>query len=156
MVIGADGVKVYSSLDKVVQFNSSVSSTYKINSNFTLNGSLGYSFGKEKQGESLPLISPVSYKVNVVYNKEFFTSKIEMVGAGAQHQYSKTYGEDKTKKYTILNLDAGYKFYVNNDAIVLKTGIENVLNTYYSTYSDWKNIPRMGRNIFVNLSYILK
>jgi iron complex outermembrane receptor protein len=156
MVIGADGVKVYSSLDKVLQFNSSINSTYKINSNFTLNGSVGYNYGKEINGENLPLISPISYKANVVFNKGLFNSKIEIVGAGAQHQYSKTYGEDKTKKYTILNFDAGYKFYINNDALVLKTGIENVLNTYYSTYSDWKNIPRMGRNIFVNLSYILK
>ena len=156
MVIGADGVKVYSSLDKVLQFNSNLSSSYRINTNFTTNASIGYNYGREINGENLPLISPISYKVNVVFNKGLFNSKIEIVGAGTQHQYSKTYGEDKTKKYAILNLDAGYKFYINNDALVLKTGIENTLNTYYSTYSDWKNIPRMGRNIFVNLSYILK
>ena len=104
----------------------------------------------------MPLISPITYKANVVYTKGFFNSKIEVSGAGTQNQFSKIYGEDRTKKYTIFNFDAGYKFYINNDAVVLKTGIENVLNTYYSTYSDWKNIPRMGRNIFVNLSYILK
>ena len=156
MVIGADGVKVYNSLDEVIQFNTSLSANYKFNSNFTLNGSVGYNYGKEVNGENLPLISPISYKANLVYTKGFFNSKIEVMGAGTQHQFSKTYGEDKTKNYTIINLDAGYKFYINNDSIILKTGIENVLNTYYSTYSDWKNIPRMGRNIFVNLSYILK
>jgi iron complex outermembrane receptor protein len=156
MVIGADGVKVYSSLDKVIQFNSSFNASYKFNSSFTVNGSVGYNYGKEVNGENLPLISPISYKANLVYTQGFFNSKIEVIGAGTQRQFSKTYGEDKTKKYTIVNLDAGYKFYINNDSIILKTGIENVLNTYYSTYSDWKNIPRMGRNIFVNLSYILK
>lgn len=156
MVIGADGVKVYSSLDKVIQFNTSLNSSYIFNSNFTINGSVGYNYGKEVNGGNLPLISPVSYKANLVYAKGFFSSKIEVAGAGTQYQFSKIYGEDKTKKYTIINLDAGYKFYINNDRIILKTGIENALNTYYSTYSDWKNIPRMGRNIFVNLSYILK
>ncbi len=156
MVIGADGVKVYSSLGNVLQFNTSLSTTYKFNSNFTLNGSVGYNYGKEINGENLPLISPISYKANLIYTKGFFNYKIEVVGAGAQNQFSKTYGEDKTKEYTIMNLDTGYKFYINNDNIVLKTGIENILNTHYSTYSDWKNIPRMGRNIFVNLSYILK
>ncbi len=156
MVIGADGVKVYRSLEKVLQFNFALISSYKINSHFTLNGSLVYNYGKEIDGENLPLISPISYKANVVFTKDFFTSKVEVVGNGTQHRYSKTYGEDKTKKYTILNVDAGYKFYINNDTFILKTGIENVLNTYYSTYSDWKNIPRNGRNIFVNLSYVLK
>lgn len=156
MVIGADGVKVYGTLNNVLQFNSALSTSYKFNSNFTLNGSVGYNYGKEINGENLPLISPISYKANLVYIKEFFNTKIEVVGAGTQNNFSKIYGEDKTKEYTIINLDAGYKFYINNDNIILKTGIENVFNTYYSTYSDWKNIPRMGRNIFVNLSYILK
>ena len=156
MVIGADGVKVYSSLDKVLQFNSTLSTSYKINTNFTTNASIGYNYGKEISGEHLPLIAPFSYKANLIYKKNVFTSKIEMVGAGTQVNYSKSYGEDKTKKYTVFNFDAGYKFYINNDALILKTGVENIFNTYYSTYSDWKNIPRMGRNIFVNLSYILK
>ncbi|WP_237277663.1 TonB-copper family protein [Tenacibaculum ovolyticum] len=156
MVIGADGVKVYSTLNNVLQFNSALSASYKFNSNFTLNSTVGYNYGKEIKGENLPLISPISYKANLVYTKGFFNSKIEVVGAGTQNNFSKIYGEDKTKEYTIINLDAGYKFYINNDNIILKTGVENVFNTYYSTYSDWKNIPRMGRNIFVNLSYILK
>ncbi|WP_028888131.1 TonB-copper family protein [Tenacibaculum ovolyticum] len=156
MVIGADGVKVYSALNNVLQFNSALSASYKFNSNFTLNSTVGYNYGKEIKGENLPLISPISYKANLVYTKGFFNSKIEVVGAGTQNNFSKIYGEDKTKEYTIINLDAGYKFYINNDNIILKTGVENVFNTYYSTYSDWKNIPRMGRNIFVNLSYILK
>ena len=156
MVIGADGVKVYGTLNNVLQFNSALSASYKFNSNFTLNSTVGYNYGKEIKGENLPLISPISYKANLVYTKGFFNSKIEVVGAGTQNNFSKIYGEDKTKEYTIINLDAGYKFYINNDNIILKTGVENVFNTYYSTYSDWKNIPRMGRNIFVNLSYILK
>ncbi|WBX76671.1 TonB-dependent receptor [Tenacibaculum ovolyticum] len=156
MVIGADGVKVYSALNNVLQYNSALSASYKFNSNFTLNSTVGYNYGKEIKGENLPLISPISYKANLVYTKGFFNSKIEVVGAGTQNNFSKIYGEDKTKEYTIINLDAGYKFYINNDNIILKTGVENVFNTYYSTYSDWKNIPRMGRNIFVNLSYILK
>jgi iron complex outermembrane receptor protein len=156
MVIGATGVKVYGSLDKVLQFNSNVSASYKINKNITTNGMIGYNYGKEINGDYLPLIAPLSYRADITYRKGLFSSKLEMIGAGTQVNYSKLYGEDQTKKYTIVNLDAGYKFYINNDALVLKTGIENALNTYYSTYSNWNNIPRMGRNIFVNLSYIIK
>jgi iron complex outermembrane receptor protein len=156
MVIGATGVKVYGSLDKVLQFNSSINTSYKINKNITTNAMIGYNYGKEINGNHLPLIAPFSYRADITYTKGLFSSKLEMIGAGTQVNYSKLYGEDQTKQYTIVNLDTGYKFYINNDALVFKIGIENVLNTYYSTYSDWNNIPRMGRNIFVNLSYILK
>lgn len=156
MVIGATGVKVYSSLDKVLQFNSTLSTTYKFTNNLSTNASISYNYGKEINGDYLPLISPFSYKASVVYKKNLFTSNLEMVGAGTQVNYSKLYGEDKTKRYTIFNIDAGYKVYINNDALIIKSGIENIFNKYYSTYSDWNNIPRMGRNIFVNLSYILK
>ncbi len=156
MVIGANGVKVYSSLDKVLQFNTSLSTSYKINKNFTANANISYNYGKEIDGEHLPLIAPFSYKTSLSYKKNVFSAKLEMIGAGNQVNYSKIYGEDKTKRYTIFNLDAGYKFYINNDVLILKTGIENMFNTYYSTYSDWNNIPRMGQNIFVNLSYVLK
>ena len=156
MVIGANGVKVYNSLDKVLQYNISLSSAVSLNKNLTTNLALNYNYGREINGHYLPLISPISYRVNLEFTKGFFYSKIDMIGAGKQVNYSKIYGEDSTKSYTIFNIDAGYKFYINNDALIIKTGIENIFNTYYSTYSDWNNIPRMGQNIFVNLSYILK
>ena len=50
----------------------------------------------------------------------------------------------------------GNQFYIKEHKTVLKYGIENILDTTYSTYADWNNIPRQGRNFFVNLSYILQ
>jgi iron complex outermembrane receptor protein len=35
----------------------------------------------------------------------------------------------------------------------LKVGIENIFDSYYSTFSDWNNIPRKGRNVFLNLAF---
>lgn len=40
---------------------------------------------------------------------------------------------------------------MSNLILSLKAGAENLFDAYYSTYADWKNIPRMGRNVFVNL-----
>ena len=37
----------------------------------------------------------------------------------------------------------------------VKLGVENIFDINYTTYSDWNNIPRMGRNLFINLSYHL-
>ncbi|NVK52000.1 MAG: TonB-dependent receptor [Flavobacteriaceae bacterium] len=156
MVIGASGVKIYSSLNSVLQYNTSLSTLYKFNYSFSTKASISYNYGKEINGDNLPLIAPLSYKINLNYKKNLFTSKLEIIGAGTQKNYSILYGEDKTKNYTVLNFDAGYKFYIKNNLLIVKSGIENMFNTYYSTYADWNNIPRMGRNIFVNLSYILK
>lgn len=156
MVIGADGVKVYNSLDNVIMYNTSLKTAYKLNHNWSLNGFVGYNFGKEINGENLPLIAPISYSTSLHFTKDTFITSLEIKGAGTQHKFSRIYGEDKTKNYTILNYNAGYTFYLNSNKLIMKTGVENIFNTYYSTYSDWKNIPRMGRNVFVNLSFIIK
>lgn len=39
--------------------------------------------------------------------------------------------------------------------MIIKTCIENHLKKNYSTYADWNNIPRMERNMYVNLNYLL-
>jgi len=50
-------------------------------------------------------------------------------------------------------LNAGYSFAFDKVKCNVKTGIENVFDTYYSTFSDWNNIPRNGRNFFLNLAF---
>lgn len=44
-----------------------------------------------------------------------------------------------------------YTFKIHNYTAVVQVGAENLTNAYYSTYADWGNIPRMGRNIFTSL-----
>ena len=61
------------------------------------------------------------------------------------------YGEDRTPAYTTLDVSADYTFKIHNYTAVVQVGAENLTNAYYSTYADWGNIPRMGRNIFTSL-----
>jgi iron complex outermembrane receptor protein len=56
----------------------------------------------------------------------------------------------------VVNANASYAFYKGENKIFVKTGVENILDRYYSTFADWKNIPRMGRNIFINVSFVIK
>ena len=70
-----------------------------------------------------------------------------------QTEYNAFYGEDKTHNYTILNANFGYKFNFDKAKLVLNTGVENIFDANYTTYTDWKNLPRMGRNIFINLMF---
>ncbi|MGL2962785.1 TonB-dependent receptor [Flavobacterium sp. RSB2_4_14] len=155
MTIGANGVKVYTSLDYATIFNTSLSFEYKFSKQINWNSQLAYSRGKDFTDVNLPFMSPLSYFSSLTYMKNKFSSEFSIQGNGVQTNYSIPYGEDKTPDYAIINLSFGYKFLINNTNLYTKLGIENLLDAYYSTYSDWNNFPRQGRNIYINLNYNL-
>lgn len=156
MTIGADGVKVFTALNDATIFNASISSIYTISKNINLSGKVGYSLGEDNESNNLPLISPISYGMSLFYKKNLFDAVLEMEGAGKQHQFSAAYGEDKTNNYTIFNASASYHIMFGDQKMYVRAGVDNVFDTYYSTFADWKNIPRMGRNLFLNISYLIK
>jgi iron complex outermembrane receptor protein len=114
---------------------------------------LVYSFGKDFERRNLPFISPLRYSSSLDYKKGKFTSEIAVQGNVAQTQYSLFYGEDRTPSYAILNFDSGYLFNFEKVKCNVKAGIENIFDTYYSTFSDWNDIPRKGRNFFLNVAF---
>jgi len=65
------------------------------------------------------------------------------------------YGETNTADFALLNANFGYKWVVFSSKLYTKISVENILDAYYTTYSDWNKVPRMGRNIFVNLNFNL-
>jgi iron complex outermembrane receptor protein len=155
MTIGADGVKIYENLEYADLINVSLDAQYKILPELTWLGSISYHQGKDNTNRYLPFISPVSYQSGIQYNKKSFSGSVTMKGAGKQVNFSPEFGEDQTSSYTIFSLTFGKTFYLANDLLYAKAGIENIFDTYYSTYTDWRNIPRMGRNFFITLSYTI-
>ncbi|PKP14196.1 MAG: TonB-dependent receptor [Bacteroidetes bacterium HGW-Bacteroidetes-3] len=156
MTIGADGVKVYTALDNATIFTANFSSEYSISDAIRLDGLIGYSLGKGNDNDNLPLISPLNYRLMLRYKNNLFDAEFGMSGAEKQYNYSSVYGEDATNAYTVVNANASYAFYKGENKIFVKTGVENIFDRYYSTFADWKNIPRMGRNIFINVSFVIK
>ena len=156
MTIGADGVKIYTSLDYASIFNSNLSASYDFFNSLNLYGSVAYNIGQDNDGGNLPLIGPLNYRLILHYKKNFFDAEINMNGAAEQSNYSSYYGENETDAYTVFNINASYNFYFGRNTLFLKAGVENIFDIYYSTYADWNNIPRLGRNVFINLSYVLK
>lgn len=156
MTIGAQGVKVYTSLKYSTILNSNLTTSYKFAPSFTWTGYLGYNLGKDHEGNNLPLISPFNYKTTIHYKKNLFDAEINLVGASDQNNYSSEYGEIMAEAYTVFNANLGYSAYFGSQKLFVKTGIENIFDLYYSTYADWNNIPRMGRNVFINISYLIK
>ncbi|MET0760526.1 MAG: TonB-dependent receptor, partial [Flavobacterium sp.] len=153
MTIGASGVKIYTALDYATIFNTDLNIEYQLSQSFKWSGQLVYSYGTDHKKENLPFISPLRYSASLNYKKSQFTSEIGVHGNATQTQYSPFYGEDRTPDYAVLNVSSGYLFTIDKSKLNVKAGIENILDTYYSTFSDWNNIPRKGRDFFLNVAF---
>ncbi|WP_231628670.1 TonB-dependent siderophore receptor [Mangrovimonas sp. ST2L15] len=155
MTIGANGVKQYSALDYATIFDVYLHANFQFFKRFLVHSALGYNYGKGSHGGNLPLIKPFSYIAEVSYTAPYFNVAIQLQGNGNQSRYGYNYGEDETPAYGILNMNLGHVVPFHSNKLVFKYGIENVLDTYYSTYADWNNIPREGRNFYINLSVVM-
>ena len=153
MTIGAEGVKVYRNLEYAQLFNTSLDVEYRMAPALKWTGLITYHRGTDDRGENLPFIAPISYRSGFQYHKNTFSGAIQMSGAAEQLNYNPDFGEDRTPAYTIFSVSAGKTFYLDTDSLIAKVGAENIFDRTYSTYTDWKNIPRMGRNFFLTLSY---
>jgi iron complex outermembrane receptor protein len=151
MTIGASGVKLYTAMDYATIFNVDFSSEFELSKYVKWNFHILYSKGKDSKNNNLPLINPVSYRTSLNYNKQKFSVSLECIGNTTQTQFGSIYGETSTADFAILNTTIGYKFLFNSNKLYLKVGVENMLDGYYTTYSDWNKIPQMGRNVFINL-----
>ncbi|MFD2550599.1 TonB-dependent receptor plug domain-containing protein [Bizionia sediminis] len=154
MTIGADGVRIYNGLSHASIFDVFLNTQYNFTKKLSANATIGYNYGYGSNDENLPLIKPLSYLVEVAYNTTKFNAALQLEGNGNQSNYSSFYGEDETPAYGVLNLNLGNVVQINNQRMIFKYGVENILDTNYSTYADWNNIPRQGRNFYANVSYV--
>jgi iron complex outermembrane receptor protein len=145
------GVKGYTSLDYARLFNISVNANYDILQHLHWTGGLTYARSTDDQGANLPFIRPLSYQASLHYMHGGFGIQSSVHGDFEQKNYSPEYGEDLTAAYCIWNISADYGFDFQRFKATLQIGAENLFNAYYSTYADWGNIPRMGRNVFTSL-----
>lgn len=156
MTIGADGVKIYTNLKSAQIFNTSLSARYMISNAFTWAGRVSYSRGVDDDKGNLPLISPVSYRSSLDFFKNNYSASVVLNGAAEQSKFNADYGEVKTSAYATVSASVGKRFFINDNSLFVKGGVENLFDNNYSTYNDWKNIPQMGRNFFLTLSYSFK
>ena len=147
------GVKKYETLEYAKIFNTSLNLSYYFLEKFHWKGSINYARGIDFKEENLPFIRPVSYQTSIKYSKDRFACIFSFNGDFTQAAYSPQYGEDRTPAYIVYNLSANYRFPIGDNNLQIELGIENITNNYYSTYADWGNIPRMGRNIFTSIGF---
>tara|TARA_R110002033_G_scaffold171214_1_gene218605 strand:- start:15180 stop:17249 length:2070 start_codon:yes stop_codon:yes gene_type:complete len=155
MTIGAEGVKMYKNLEYANLYNLALDANYQIMKELSWTGVVSYHRGNDQDGRNLPFISPLAYTTSLQYKRGEFSGNLTMRGAAAQVNFNPDYGEDKTDAYTVFSLSLGNSFSISTDEVYVKAGVENVFDANYSTYSDWKNIPRMGRNVYLSLTYAI-
>lgn len=155
MTIGADGVKLYKNLDSADLYNASVDVAYTLLPELKWSAVLSYHRGIGQGNRNLPFISPVAYGTTLQFIHKSFLGSLAMRGAGQQVNFNPEFGEDETNAYTVFSLSIGKEFAFNQDNLYVKLGVENIFDAFYSTYTDWRNIPRMGRNVFATLSYTI-
>ncbi|CAM3889601.1 MULTISPECIES: hypothetical protein [Flavobacterium] len=85
------------------------------------------------------------------FKKRKFGSELRIQGNLMHPYYAPNYGEVKKPYYAILNFGSHYIF--NRYTFNLKMGIENILDSEYTTFADRNTIPRMGRNGFTNVLF---
>ncbi|MDR0542449.1 MAG: hypothetical protein LBH19_09615 [Dysgonamonadaceae bacterium] len=151
MTVGATGVKVYENLPHAVIFNTGLNIKYRFAQYFLWRSRLSYAVGRDDKNAPLPLIAPLNGETAWSFEAYHFTAETSIQAAAQQKDFSAEYGEDRTPGYLTANISLGYEWKIRRAVLHLKGGVENIFNKRYSTYSDWNNIPRKGRNFFVNL-----
>ena len=152
MTIGAEGVKVYGNQDHATIANTTLKTTLRQTvlgeGELKWNASVTYSFGRDTDGDALPLIAPLAYATDLTLGRGHWQARLELRGNARQTSYGEKYGETAAQAWTVVGLSAQYAYRL----ATLRLGVENIFDRHYATYADWNHIPQKGRNIFVNLS----
>lgn len=155
MTIGAMGVKQYTTLGYATILATDLHLEYHFLEDFKAETQLTYNYGKGSDDHNLPFISPFRYRVSLNYSKEKFTSEITANGTTKHNNYAPFYGENPTSDYVIFGVSSGYSFLFDKTTLHIQAGIENIFDRYYTTFADWNNIPRTGRNFYLNVVFQL-
>ena len=155
MTVGAEGVKVYGNISHATIANASLTAEWQLTEQLRWNGKVGYSSGRDADGDALPLISPVSWQTEFQYHYKRLQVGAVVKGNARQSNYGEKYGETAAKAWTILNLAAQYQLSIVNYQLSIRVGVENLFDKQYATYADWNHIPQKGRNIYMNLTFEL-
>ena len=94
----------------------------------------------------------MAWRTQLQYGTGRVQTELEVRGNARQTNYAPKYGETETQSWNIVNLSAVYHFSILHSPFSIRGGIENLLDTRYSAYSDWNNIPQKGRNVYLNLT----
>ncbi len=153
MNINAVGVKVYGQLPHAQLFNTYLEAEQQLAPRWKVRAGASYRYGQGSGGTILPLIQPLGYQAALRYGKGKFFAEASLDGSSSNRN-SIEFGETRKAAYAVVNAAVSKEMALGGKkSLVMKAGVENILDTYYSTFADWAGIPRMGRNLYGNLIF---
>lgn len=151
MTIGANGVKVYQSMDNAYMTGFEGSAIWS-SKNVKWVNVLNFTYGKDSENEILPQLPPLRLTSTFTISGKKWDISPEIVGAIKKDEVRESYGEVSAPSWMIANLRASYTI-DKNKAWTIQGGVENIFNSYYYEFLSWGEIPRPGRNFYLNVSF---
>lgn len=152
MTPGAKGVKIYKNAGDATMVGVEAGITYQPTASWNLLSTVKFNEGRFVNGDHLPMIHPLKNlsSVKKSFKNGWISTEVEI--AAPQNAVSKSFNEQATPGYTLLHIRAGYQTKLFKKLTELNAGVENIFNEVYREHLDWGNIPRPGRNIYVQLA----
>ena len=149
MTIGAKGVKEFVNIPDASVSGMEGSLILKPSPAIDVVSTIRYTAGKDNKGNPLPFIAPLKNTTSVRYQPKNFSVQLETEAASKQDRINIEAGEDMTTGYSLLHIRFGYNTMIFNNIIEIQGGIENIFDRKYHEHLDWGNIPRPGRNLYI-------
>lgn len=155
MTIGAKGVKNYVNLTNAyisgLEFTGLMNPVNELNIITTIR----YTRAVDQNKTPLPYVAPLKNINSVRYQFNRFSAQIESEAALKQNKVNTAYGEDATAGYLLLHTRFGFQMPLFKNKTEIQTGIENIFDKQYHDHLDWGNIPRPGRNFYMQFKIAL-
>ena len=154
MTIGAYGLKTYKNIDYATSQGFEANLKAKITSQMAYIVSAKYIHAQTNEGTPLPLIPPFKLQHALRYNYKLFQFQLEHDYAAAQSRINIDYGDKVTPYFNLFNFRVSRNLRIKSTVLQLTVACENILDSNYREHLDIGGIPRFGRNVLVNLSFM--
>lgn len=151
MTIGANGVKSFVNIPAATVSGVEASGIMHLFTLVDLMTTLRYTTAKDKHNNPLPFIAPLKNVTSLRYQSKKFSAQLESELALKQSRINTSSGEDSTPGYALLHARFGYNTTLFTNNLLFQAGVENMLDKEYHEHLDWGNIPRPGRNIYLQI-----
>ena len=146
--------RVFDNADAAMMLGAELSSVFQISKTLEVAGTMSYTRGQNVEyDEPMYLIPPLSGLISLRFNQEKWWGEVETRMAMPQNRVARIVAEeDGTDGYFVINLRGSVHLGSNYE---LKTGVDNLFDTYYHEHLSLGNLPSIGRNVYLAMAVSL-
>ncbi len=153
MTPGARGVKYYSNTSTARLHGIEFFGHYFFSDRVSTLATINYTYGNDFEGQPLPFIPPLKISYSNFVSLGKIKVQPEVVFAAVQNRVSEKNVESPTPSFWLFNFHCSREYELKGSTLSARIGLENIFDNYYREHIDWGDIPRPGRNLYVDLSW---